>query len=336
VVARLVDVAKLAGVSPSTVSYVLSGDRPISAETRARVERSIEELGFRIHAGARSIKRQRTNVIALVLPLSVEGQNEMLMQFVATVLAAASQRGMNLLLLAAEDGTAEIAKVVGSSMVDGLIVMDVQPDDPRVPILKKMGHPAVLVGAADNAEEIPAVDFDSRAAGEACFDHLFRLGHRHIGFLGYPSRVYDRETGFPILVRDGVLESMRTSDLAELWSPMEAIGRGAEDAIDQLLAQDPEISAVIVHNEKMLQRVMDRFRQLGRTIPDDISIVAICSESQAECLIPALSHVPLPIKQLSQLAFDRLVALIDGDEVQISTLIGPAFRAQESSQAIVL
>jgi LacI family transcriptional regulator len=99
----IVDVARHAGVAPSTVSHVLSGKRPISAETRRRVEASIATLGFRPHAGAQSLRRQSTNVAALVLPIRTDSPGWQQMRFVLGVLDAAREHEMNLMLLTAED-----------------------------------------------------------------------------------------------------------------------------------------------------------------------------------------------------------------------------------------
>lgn len=328
--ARLVDVARLAGVSPSTVSYVLSGNRPISEETRRRVEASIAELGFRPHAGARSIRRQATNVVAMVLPMISEGQNQVQMQFVFAVLQAARAHGMNVLLLTAEDGVAEINEVVGSAMVDGVIVMEVQIHDPRVPLLASIGRPAVLIGTPEDPGDLVHVDFDFAAAGAMCVRHLHELGHRHIGFLGQSRVTYARETGYALRARSGVLRAMEERGLAAVWSAAEPTPAGVAEAVEDLFGQDPELSALAVHNEQALPLVLDRLAQLGRRVPGDMSLVAICPDDQAERLVPAVSDVALPATELGRLAFERLAGLIAGQEQPGATLLAPQLNRRGS------
>ena len=320
---KLVDVARRAGVSPSTVSYVLSGNRPISEETRRRVEESIAELGFRPHAGARSIRRQTTNVIAMVLPMLADGQSRVQMQFVFAVLHAARAQGFNLLLLTAEDGVAEINNVVNSAMVDGVIVMEIQVHDPRVAVLRTMDRPAVLIGTPEDPEDLVHVDFDFAAAGAMCVQHLHDLGHRHIGLLGQPADTYAREAGYALRARDGALEAMTDRALAPTWTPAQASPAGVAEAIEDLFGQDADLSGLIVYNEQALPFVLDRLAQLGRHVPGDMSVVAICPDDQAEHLSPAVSDVALPAGELGRLAFERLAGLMAGKDQPTSTLLEP-------------
>jgi LacI family transcriptional regulator len=331
VAVKLVDVARHAGVSPSTVSYVLSGNRPISDETRRRVEESIKELGFRPHAGARSIRRQTTNVIAMVLPMLADGQSTVQMQFVFAVLAAARSHGCNLLLATAEDGVSEIHDLVDSAMVDGVIVMEIQVQDPRVAVLRSLNRPAVLIGTPADVEDLVHVDFDFAAAGAMCVQHLHDLGHRHIGWLGQSRDTYARGAGYALRARDGALRVMRDLDLPEVWTPTPATPAGVAAAIENLFVQDPALTGLVVYNEQALPFVLDRLRQLGRHVPGQMSVLAICPDDQAEHLVPAVSDVALPTAELGRLAFERLHGLISGREEPVSTLLEPHLNRRGSA-----
>jgi LacI family transcriptional regulator len=213
----IVDVARHAGVAPSTVSHVLSGKRPISAETRRRVEASIATLGFRPHAGAQSIRRQSTNVAALVLPIRTDSPGWQQMRFVLGVLDAAREHEMNLMLLTAEDGVAAIRDVVDRAMVDGVIVMEIELDDTRLPLLQEINRPSVLIGTPREPTDLVHVDFNFAAAGALCVEHLHDLGHRHIGYLGHSQPLYDRGVGYALRTRSGVLAFLQVLDrLAQL------------------------------------------------------------------------------------------------------------------------
>jgi len=121
-VATIDDVARAAGVSTSTVSYVLSGKRPISAPTRLRVERSIRKLNYRPHAGARALASNRTKVLALMAPLRVDVNVSVIMQFVAGVVTSARTFDYDVLLLTQDDATG-LKRVGDGSMADALIMM---------------------------------------------------------------------------------------------------------------------------------------------------------------------------------------------------------------------
>ena len=102
--ATIADVASHAGVSMSTVSYVLSGKRPISEETRRRVQASIRALGYHPHAGARALASSRANVIALVIPLRTGVHVPVVMQFVVSVVTSARTYDHDVLLLTQGSG----------------------------------------------------------------------------------------------------------------------------------------------------------------------------------------------------------------------------------------
>src|SRR5499427_357869 len=114
----IIDVARHAGVAPSTVSYVLSGKRAISATTRQRVLASISTLGYHPHAGARSLASNRANVIALVLPLRAGMHLPVLMQFASSVVTTARQHNHDVLLVTADEGPAGLRRIAASAMVE--------------------------------------------------------------------------------------------------------------------------------------------------------------------------------------------------------------------------
>src|SRR5919109_281351 len=200
----LADVARHAGVSQSTVSYVLSGKRTISASTRKRVERSIRVLGYRPHAGARALASRRTNVVALVVPLRPDLYTPAGMEFVIAVVTAARRYAHDVLVLTQDEGPEGLRRVAGSALVDGLVLMDVQLQDERIPVLRELGLPAVLIGIPDDTTDLTCVDLDFRSAGARCVDHLADLGHRVIAFLGHAEDVYRRGSGFATRTLEGV------------------------------------------------------------------------------------------------------------------------------------
>lgn len=200
---KITDVARHANVSPSTVSYALSGKRPISPETRRRIEDSIRELGYRPHAGARSLASSRSRVIGLVLPLRKGIHVPVVMQFATSVLTAAREHDHDVLLLTQNEGEEGINRVAQSAMADAFIIMDVETDDRRLPLLRVLDKPSVLIGFPSDTAGLTCVDLDFAGAGEACVEHLAGLGHRTVALVGSPPEVYVRGTGFARRVAAG-------------------------------------------------------------------------------------------------------------------------------------
>jgi len=330
VAVRLVDVAREAGVAPSTVSYVLSGNRPVSAETRRRVEASITQLGFRPHAGAQSLRGRPANVIALVLPLLSDG-NLQRMEFVLAILEAAQAEGVNLLLLGADDGACEVKKVAGTAMVDGVIVMEIQRHDPRLPVLRSLERPVVLLGDPEDPGGMVHVNFNEAAAAALCVRHLYDLGHRHIGLLGLPDDLFEREAGYALRSEAGAVLAMTDHGLKPVRTRANAEPADVARALEDLFGQDAELSGLIVYNDKALPMVLERLRVLGRDVPADISVVAVCPDHLAQQMVPPVSAVTLPVEELGRLAYQRLATLIAGQVAPAETILEPRLNHRGSA-----
>jgi DNA-binding LacI/PurR family transcriptional regulator len=326
-VVTITDVARHAGVAASTVSYVLSGKRTISASTRARVQASIRTLGFHPHAGARSLASNKANVIALALPLRQGMHLPVLMQFATAVLTAARAVDHDVLLLTADEGAAGVRRIAGSAMVDGLILMDVETHDPRVPTLRELDRPSVLIGLPAEVDGLTCVDLDFSAAGAACVEHLVSRGHREIALLGAPQVVYDRDTGFARRTREGVMRAARVAGVRATATPCEPTYAAALAALGGV----PHATGLVVHNEEAVDHVLTALRTLGRRVPEDVAVVAICPDEVAERATPTLTSVPIPASEVGRRAVELLMDKLAGTAVPTVTLLPPQLTVRSSS-----
>jgi LacI family transcriptional regulator len=322
------DVAKHAGVSRSTVSYVLSGNRSISPATIRRVESSIEELKFTPHAGARSIRTRRTGVLAMALPLVYGPHNQVQMPYVWAAMGAAQKAGFKLLMLTDDDGEAAIRHVVTSAMVDGVMVMEVPERDPRAELLSELKCPAVLVGTPADAQSLPVVDFDFTAAGQLCAEHLLALGHRDVGYLGHPKQAFQLRAGYALHARDGALSTLREGGRRAGWTACDGTPAGVATALDGL---GDTITGLIVYNERALSLVVERLAERGRRVPEDVSVVAIGPPEELDRHAVPFTAVPLPAEDLARIAVDRLVDLINGRPGPAVTILPPTLREGATS-----
>ena len=324
----IADVARHAGVSPSTVSYVLSGKRAISAATRERVLASVRELGFHPHAGARALASNRASVIALALPLR-EGMNlPVVMQFAGGVLTAARAAHHDVLLVTADEGADGLRRVAGSAMVDGLILMDVETHDRRVPTVLSLDRPSVLIGLPASSTGLICVDLGFERAGTLCVGHLAALGHRRLVLLGAPQAVYDRDTGFARRTSDGVRAAARQHGVEAVVRPVEPAYPAALAALERL-----EATALIVHNEGAVDHVLTVLRTMGRRVPEDVSVLAICPDDVAVAATPHLTNVGVPAQAVGRLAVELLLARLAGASVPETTLLAPAVIDRASTAA---
>ncbi|WP_062647968.1 LacI family DNA-binding transcriptional regulator [Streptomyces maremycinicus] len=329
--AKITDVARHAGVSPSTVSYALSGKRPISDETRRRVEEAARALGYRPHAGARALASSRSNVLALVVPLRAGIHVPVVMQFVVSVVTAARRHDHDVLLLTQEEGEEGLRRVADTALVDALILMDVQLHDPRLSLLRSLERPSVMIGFPLEADGLTCIDLDFRAAGERCVEHLAQLGHRVVGLVGSPPEVYVRGTAFAQRVVQGFTAAADRAGLASAVHPCEATPAAARRVAERLLREQPALTGVVVHNEAVLEPLIDAFEQLGLRVPADLSVTAICPDELAAGLHVPVTSVALPSAEVGERAVGLLMRKLDGGTVPEATLLPPALTLRAST-----
>jgi DNA-binding LacI/PurR family transcriptional regulator len=325
---KIDDVARHAGVAPSTVSYVLSGKRAISNGTRQRVLKSISVLGYQPHAGARALASNRSNVVALVIPLRSGIHVPVIMQFAISVVTAARQFDHDVLLLTQDEGVEGLQRVAGTSLVDAIIVMDVELEDPRVPVLRTLRRPSVLIGFPADPQGLTCIDLDFTAAGEMCVEHLADLGHRRVALIGSPPDVYKRGTGFATRTAEGFKAAAARRRIAATVHPCAATPDAAQAMSARLLRRYPNLSAVVVHNEAIVEPLLSAFGQAGRTVPDDLSVMAI---GPGELAHQKLTMVTIPAEEIGRQAVELLMAKLDGTECPHSTLLRPTLTQRAST-----
>ncbi|GHH24680.1 LacI family DNA-binding transcriptional regulator [Streptomyces lanatus] len=308
---RITDVARHAGVSPSTVSYALSGKRPISAETRRRVEESVRALGYRPHG-------RGSRVLALAAPLRKGIDVPSLTRLTESVVTAARRHDHDVLLLTQEEGPRRVAE---TGLADGLIVTDVQLHDPRLPLLRRLDRPSVLIGLPADPDGLTCVDLDFRAAAEACVDHLARLGHRVVALVGPPPEVYVRGTASAQRVIQGFTTAADRHRLTSTIHPCEASPTAAHALTEQLLREQPALTGVVVHNDAALTPLLDAFEQQGLRVPDTLSLTAICPDDLAESIRIPVTSAALPTAEMGARAVHLLLRELSGERAPGSTLL---------------
>ena len=327
------DVARAAGVSTSTVSYVLSAKRPISASTRERVEASIRELGYHPHAGARSLAGRRTNVLALVAPLRRDVNVPVVMQFATSIVVAAREHDHDVLLLTQDEGADGLHRVVRTALVDALVVMDVESTDPRIDVLATLGTPSVLIGVPDDPQGLCCVDLDFAAAGRLCVEHLTGLGHRTIALLGPTPAVYERGTSYASRFLSGFDSAAAASGARAAAQPCEATFEGVSRWLDDVLARMPDLTGLVVHNEAALAPLLTQLHSRGLEVPGDVSIVALCPEDVAAHAQVPLTAVELPTAEVGSRAVSMVMRLLDGDGTPETRLVEPTLVERRSCAA---
>jgi LacI family transcriptional regulator len=297
------DVARMAGVSVSTVSRALTPGGQVSAATRDRVTDAASRLGYRPDPTARGLRLGRTHSIGLMVP---DLENPYFASVTKGVQARARAAGYALFVGDSDEDPAAEPELVAefARRVDGLLLASPRSDD------------ATLQGAV---AEIPAVlisrDIDGMASvavddadGIAqVMGHLHALGHRRVGLAAGPANSWSgtrRVTGMR-----HAAELLDDVELVELGS-FPPYFTGGIAAADHAVAR--EVTAVVTFNDLMALGVLDRLRGRGVRVPEDMSVVGFDDVPLATLVTPTLTTVRVPRAGLGRRAVDMLVAGIDG------------------------
>jgi DNA-binding LacI/PurR family transcriptional regulator len=318
------DVATLAGVSRTTVSFVLNGrtDVKIPDETRRRVLDAAEQLGYHPHAPARQLAGGRSHVIALVLRQSPEqvAGDAVLAETLRGLAAAARSGGYRVMVepLAPDGPDATYAALLRAQHADGLVISGPRVDDPDLLDLVRDGFPIVLQGALPDVE-VTSVDVDNVAGARGAVDHLISLGHRRIACITNAPLVYtaaqERLTGY----RD----ALRAAGIA---APAELVGEAAFDAASGHAAMAgllvrTSFDAVFAASDVVALGAIGALREAGLRVPDDISVVGFDDIPLAAYFDPPLTTVRLPAFELGQAAGRALLERIADRAVPPRTLL---------------
>ncbi len=240
------------------------------------MQAAARELGYRADGVGRPRSGGRAKVLALAVPMRPGIHVPVVTQFAVSVVTAARARDHDVLLLTQGEGVGSLGRVTETGLADGVIVTDVQLQDARLPLLRSRSVPSVLIGVPAEADGLTCVDLDFRAAGELCVDRLAGLGHRAVALVGSPPEVYVRRTAFARRLVEGFTAAADRHGLASAVLPC-GTGRDAARAVVERLLRDlPALTAVVVHNEPLIDPLIEAFGELGMRVPGDLSLIAVC------------------------------------------------------------
>ena len=311
---KINEVAKAAGVSISTVSYALSGKRPVAPDTRQRIEAAVLELGYSPNAGARMLAGSRTQIFALTEPLRKDTHAPTHMAFVLATAVAARRNDYDILLLTDEQASAGMGRVASNGLVDAILVLDVAPDDERVGLARAIETPTIFIGVPDDNAGLICVDLDFEAAARIAVDRLADAGHRSIGLIGHPRVGYEK-SNFPPRVRRafearaaelGIRSGFRTS--GGKATRVEASRRAAAELLDE------GATALLIHApDDVHLAVIAELAERRLSVPEDVSVVSVAASFDTSALPIAVDSLPLLPQPSCDLAVELAMRCLTAD-----------------------
>jgi DNA-binding LacI/PurR family transcriptional regulator len=308
--ATIEDVARRAGVARSTVSYALSGKRSISAETRRRIERAIADLDFTPNAGARALATSQTMVLGVLLQFHQDEFAPAMLQYVLPISTTARDLGYDILMVTDPDGPTALRRIADSNMVDGIILLDVTADDPRLPALRAVTTPGVLLGLPRDTAGLDIVDLDFGEAARLLVDHLNERGHRELVLVAPPQHVVERGGSYAWRFRDAAVERAARYGLRIHVYHGESRQPGIGTSMKSILDAHPSATGLIVHNDATIAALPSILRERGVSVPEDLSVVSLYSRDFGEEFSLPYTAVESAAEELGRQAVSRLISRI--------------------------
>jgi LacI family transcriptional regulator len=304
---NLETIAKLSGVSRSTVSRVINNSPNVRLEVRERVLKVLRETNFQPNLAARGLAAGSTNILGLVVP---QGVNQIFIDpyfplLIKGVSAACNTRDYSLMLWLEEPEFERrmIRKILHSGMIDGVIITSSHTNNTLVDALIQRNFPFVVIGRVP--DELPAhyVDIDNFSSARTAVEHLLSIGHRRIATITGPLSMfsaYDRLKGYTCAMEAAGIVPQ------EAWTQVgNYTQQGGYSSMQTLLAH--HVDAVFIGSDTMALGAYRAVQDAGLQVGRDIAVVGFDDVSFAAHLKPALTTVRQPIEALGKTSVELLV-----------------------------
>ncbi len=310
------DVAREAGVSIATVSYVQNNSRPVSEETRQRVLQAAKRLGYRANITARNLQASETRLFGYSWrPSPPDYSNPILDRFLQAMAEAAAVHGYHVLTFpfpTVEDEVAAYAEMILTGQVDGFVLSNTNLNDQRVRSLLDSGFPFVAFGRSNPDWDFPWVDVDGKTGVRMATQHLIAQGHQRIACLAWP------ETSLSGQYRlSGYMEAMEAANLPVDPAWIERVKNSHNDAYAaswRLLNQpaDRRPSAIVAFTDLMALGVINAAWDAGLKPGRNLAVTGFDDAPIARFLRPPLTSLRQPIAEVGERLITMLVDIVQG------------------------
>jgi LacI family transcriptional regulator len=312
---KLADVARLAKVSPATVSRALTRPDKVKAATAARIRQAVQALGYVAHGAARALASRRTRTIGAVIPTL---DNAIFANTVQALQKTLDEAGYTLLLASHEfdaEVEARVTRALIERGVDGLVLLGTSHHPSVFRMIDTHQVPYVLTWALDPSARHPCIGFDNRAAAIRVTRHLLDLGHREFamiaGIAAGNERARERVEG----VREVLAERGLGLGPGRLVEKPYALA-GGRDGMRELLQPAPRPTAVICGNDVLAIGALAECHALGLAVPGEISLTGFDDMEIAAVVPPGLTTVHFPTAELGAYAAQHLIARLAGESFE--------------------
>ncbi len=330
------EVAKLSGVSRSTVSRVINNDPNVKESTRAHVLEVIRRVNYQPNSIARGLASGRTRIIGLVLPtaqssLFTDPFYPGLIQGITTACNARNYSVM-LWLTNPEQESSKIHQLATNGLLDGLVIASYLIDDPILEALTKAGLPFLLIGRHPSRDNLNYIDVDNANGAREAVVHLLRLGRSRIATITGPINMIaglDRLAGYERAFRERGL-SLDPALIVE----GDFTESGGYNSMLRLIPHNPD--AVFIASDSMAMGALRALNEAGKRVPEDVAVVGFDDIPAAAHMDPPLTTIRQDIPRLGQLTSETLIQILSEGKTPPHRLVLPTELIIRSSSGFLM
>jgi LacI family transcriptional regulator len=331
------DVARLSGVSKRTISRVINNSPKVGEATRERIQKIIDELNYSPNPQARGLAARRSYLLGMIY----DNPDALYINDVQRgVLSVCREFGYELVVhpcdKAADDMINDAVKFANRSKLDGVIILP--------PISENNDLAGALGSANVNYVRLASIALDSanhvvisneRSAAAAMAEYLVKLGHRRIGYIAGPKGMKstrERLEGFC-----DALEKYGCKPSEDMLARGDYSFESGMECTRILLANPVPPTAIFASNDEMAVGVINAAQDMGLNVPGDLSVAGFDDSILASRIMPSLTTIRRPVREMARLATTKLIAVIDGreDEASVAIMLEPALVTRNSTRSIV-
>ena len=319
---QMADIARLAGVSVSTVSRALNGSTLINAETRQRIEQLARSLNYSINLSAQNLRLQKNQTVAVVVPYDAQSRQHIsdpfFLSIVGSIADALTDRGYDMLLSRVDaEALDSAASLYDSGKAIGIVIIGQWRHHDQLNELAARKVPVVVWGGQLPQQLYCSVGGDNVGGGLLATRHLLHQGRKRIVFLG------DAQLPEVQLRRQGYVQALQEAGVAvdarlELPVPFEIVA--AREALDRLCASRTRFDGVVACSDLLALQAVQAVRVAGRDVPRDVAVVGYDDMPVATYSDPPLTTVHQPVGLAGAELVDALLALLRGERAAPRTL----------------
>ncbi|MGO4184289.1 LacI family DNA-binding transcriptional regulator [Paenibacillus sp. MCAF9] len=331
------DIAKAASVSVTTVSRALNGYDDVNEGTRLKIKTIADQLGYSPNMAARSLISKKTKTLGLLLSNVTRDSSKDNIAF--EVLCGINDRSgeldYDLVLFSTTPQKQKVKSyktLCQERGVDGVIIMGIRLDDPYLEEIVSSDIPCVLIDITLQGPNVGYVTSDNTTGALAATNHLLESGHRHIAMING-----HEQAAVSLLRLEGYRQALQSSSVPfdeTLVLNGSFSEHGGREAARQILSSRPEVTAIFCSSDLMALGALQGVKDMGKKVPDDISIIGFDNIDLTAYCTPALTTVHQHKYELGSQAAQILIEMLEGKEIIHHVMLGTELMIRDSVRSI--